>query len=471
MSDENTLLIALANIVGEQNVRTGEDQRAFLMDWRGRYEGHALCTVLPSTTEEVSELVKLAVVEKIDVFPQGGNTSLCYGTVPESSGTAIVLALSRLNKVREVDAIGNVMVVEAGTILASVHDAANSHNRQFPLHLGSEGSAQIGGLIATNAGGTGAVRYGPIRDLIYGVEAVLPDGSIVNALRALKKDNTGYDLKHLMIGSEGTLGVVTAASLKLFPMMNHRVNAWLSIKDPSAALTLFSRLQQAFDTSILAYELLNDAQIELVLNNVERTRIPFDQVPEWSILLELGAVSNDVPLYASLESVLEQAFEDGLIDDAAIAQNSSQSDDFWHVRHSVSEANKVAGMGLTHDVALPISRVPDFISQANHFLTSNYPTCLPVIVAHMGDGNVHMIAFFTHQAFSEFDGDTISKEIMLGLHDICMALDGTFSAEHGIGKKLNNELRRLLSSSEYDAMRAIKNALDPEGRMNPGVIF
>lgn len=471
MSDDQTLLATLADIVGEQNLRTGKDQSGFLTDWRGRYEGHALCTVLPASTQEVSEIVKLAVAEEIDVFPQGGNTSLCYGTVPESAGTAIVLALSRLNKIREIDPLGNVLVVESGAILASVHEAANDHNRQFPLHLGSEGSAQIGGLIATNAGGTGAVRYGSMRDLVYGVEAVLPDGRIVNALRALKKDNTGYDLKHLFIGSEGTLGVVTAASLKLFPVMNLKVHAWLSIKDPTAALNLFSRLQQEFDTSILAYELLNGAQVELVLAHVERTRIPFDQVPEWSILLELGAVSQDVPLTATLEGVLEQAFENGLIDDAAIAQNSSQAGDFWHVRHSVSEANKVAGMGLTHDVALPISKVPDFISQSNRFLTDNYPTCRPVIVSHMGDGNVHMIAFFTHEGFERLDGDTISKEIMLGLHNICMALDGTFSAEHGIGKKLNGELRRLLSSSEYDAMQAVKNALDPNNRMSPGVIF
>lgn len=470
------MLEALASIVGERGLLVdGKDMDPFVTDWRGRMKGKALAVVSPATTQEVSAVVALAASQGQPVFPLGGNTGLCFGAVPLSPAQdkpGIVLSLRRMNRIRAIDRDDNVANVDAGVVLADLHTAAAGVGRAFPLHLGSEGSAQIGGLISTNAGGTGVLRYGPMRDLVAGLEVVLADGRVLDDMAALRKDNTGYMLRHLFVGAEGTLGVVTGAALRLHPRMESASHAWVSVASPAAAVSLLSRLRDCADPYIQAFELLSASQIELVMKHVERARNPFPAVPQWSLMIELGSVDADARLDETMEAVLAGALEEGLALDAVVAASSAQAEEIWAVRHSVSEANKKEGIGIVHDVAVRTSDVAAFIAEADRVAAARFPQAVPQVVCHLGDGNVHYILMFP-RAFWETvsDPDGLALEIEGAVHDVARRFRGTFSAEHGVGRKLTSELSRLADPLRYELMGRVKALLDPRDLMNPGVLL
>ncbi|SME97456.1 FAD/FMN-containing dehydrogenase [Tistlia consotensis] len=471
MSDQT--IERLRGRLGDRGLLTEPAAMApFLTDWRGREEGRALCVALPASTEEVAAVVAIAAAAGLPLFPQGGNTGLCYGAVPRGgAGPGIVVALQRMNRIREIDRAANVMTVDAGVVLDAAHAAAAEVGRQVPLYLGSQGSAQIGGLISTNAGGTGVIRYGPMRELVCGLEVVLADGRVLCDLEALKKNNTGYDLKQLFIGAEGTLGIVTGAALRLHPAMAADAHAWVALATPADALSLLSRLQDRFDTAILACELLSRSEVDLVLAEVERTRCPFAETPPWTLMIELGSADPEAPLGERLQDLLATALEDGLALDAMVAASRSQAEDIWRVRHSVSEANR-AGFGLTHDVAVRVSKVPAFIAAADRLLAERFPDAVPVVVAHLGDGNVHYIAMFQHAYWRGLnDPKATVAEVQTRLHDLAAGFGGSISAEHGIGRKLTGELARLGDPLRYELMAGLKRLLDPDDRLNPGVLL
>jgi FAD/FMN-containing dehydrogenase len=470
------VLDALRAIVGEKGLITDEgEMRPFVTDWRGLRQGKALCVVLPASTQEVSEVVALCARNGQPVFPLGGNTGLCYGAVPESGRVdrpGIVLSLRRMNRIREIDAASGLATVDAGVVLGVLHEAAEGVGRQFPLHLGSEGSAQIGGLISTNAGGTGVVRYGPMRDLVAGLEVVLADGRVLNDLAGLRKDNTGYMLRHLFIGAEGTLGVITGAVLRLHPQTPNTGHAWVAVKGPESAVALLTALQGRAGSSIQAFELVSASQFELVRRHVGGVRFPFAEIPAWSVLIELGSEDATTALGAILEEVLEGFLADGRAEDAIIAASSQQAADFWHVRHSVSEANKKEGIGIVHDVAVRSSDAAAFIAAADKVAAARFPQAKTQVVCHLGDGNVHYLLMFQREFWNALpDRDAFALEVERAIHDAGAAFNGTFSAEHGVGRKLTEELARLADPLRLELMGKVKALFDPQNLMNPGVLL
>lgn len=470
------MLEALERIVGQNGLIADRvELEPWLTDWRGRRRGRALCMVSPNSTAEVSAVAALCAAERQPIFSIGGNTGLCYGAVPESADhdrPGILLSLRRMNRVRSLDRASNIATVEAGIVLGDLHAAAERVDRQFPLRLGSEGSAQIGGLISTNAGGTGVVRYGPTRDLVAGLEVVLADGRVLNDLVALKKDNTGYLLRELFIGAEGTLGIVTAAAVKLFPKTPNSAHAWVAVPSPAAAVDLLASFQDGAGPYIEAFELLSASQIRLVQRHIERSRIPFADTPEWSVMIELAAVDPGTALGEMLETLLGSGLASGTVSDAAIASSTQQAATFWHIRHSVSEANKKEGVGIVHDIALRTSDVPAFIERAEALAAERFPQAVTQVVSHLGDGNVHYILMFPHSYWAAMPNDEdFALEVERALHDVAAALGGTFSAEHGIGRKLTEELHRLADPVRYELMGRIKQTIDPMNLMNPGVLF
>ncbi len=351
--------------------------------------------------------------------PQGGNTGLCQGAVPSARDRTIVIGLRRLDAVREIDKASNIIVAEAGLTLVAAHDVASTVDRRIPLHLGSEGSAQLGGLASTNAGGTGALRYGPMRDLVCGIEVVLPDGQVLSDLKALRKDNTGYDLKNLFIGAEGTLGIITAIALRLQPILRSSGHARIGLQDLDAAVSILTGLQDRFDTAVQAVELLSGSQVDVVLQHIPRSRHPLESRPEWSLLVELGSADPVAELNQALEEWLAEQFETGTIVDAFIAQSHAQAEDIWHLRHSVSEANKVHGHSLSHDIAVRPTLVPELIRRASAAVHEICPKSKILIVSHIGDGNIHFIVHFTHDQWSAFEEDAVvSARIMKIIHDV-----------------------------------------------------
>lgn len=447
----------------------------WITDWRERRRGKALCVVLPASTSEVAAVVALCAAQGQPVFPIGGNTGLCYGAVPESrkpDKPGIMLSLRRMNRIGAIDRVTGVATVEAGVVLADLHQAAAAAERQFPLQLGSEGSAQIGGLISTNAGGTGVVRYGPMRDLVAGLEIVLPDGRVLSDLAALRKDNTGYMLRHLFIGAEGTLGIITGAALRLHPQTRNTAHAWLSVASPDAALSLLSALQERAGSCIQAIELMSAAQLELVRRHARHARFPFAHIPAWSVLVELGSEHPGMALDDILVDVLGILMEAGEVTDAVVAASEQQAAAFWHIRHSISEANKSEGVGIVHDVAVRPSDVPAFIAQADECAARHFPESRSQVVCHLGDGNVHYILMFQRSFWSALnDQEAYALEIERAIHDVAVGLGGTFSAEHGIGRKLTTELSRLADPLRYELMAGVKRLFDPNELMNPGALL
>jgi FAD/FMN-containing dehydrogenase len=426
--------------------------------------------VLPSTTEQVAAVVRLCAAAGVPVVPQGGNTSLFEGAVPQAQGEpAVVISLARMRRIRSIDVANNSMVVDAGCVLASIQAAAAAEGRLYPVSLGAEGSCQIGGNIATNAGGTGVLRYGNTRDNVLGLEVVLPDGRIWDGLYRLRKNNTGFDLKHVFIGSEGTLGVITGATLKLHPLPSAHATAWLALPSPEAALDLLGRFQQRAGGSLSAFEMVNDVQLRIVLEHVAGRRAPVDPAHPWHVLVELADTGGEAVLVDALQDVLAQGLDAGLVLDAAVASSGAQRAAWWEVRHSVSEGNKKAGMGINTDPAVPVSAVPAFIEQATEAARRILPGAPIIVVAHLGDGNVHFIPQASFEQWRRFENaDAVAHEVKHAVNEVAHALGGTFSAEHGIGQVLVEEMRLFKPAVELDLMRGIKRLIDPQDLFNPG---
>lgn len=467
------LIAALRAVVGAAGVLTDVAETApFLTDWRDRSTGSAAAVVLPETTAQVAEVVRLAAAAGRPVYPQGGNTGLCCGAVPSGADDGIVLGLHRMSRIRRLDRADDAIVVDAGVVLSAVHEVAARIDRIFPLHLGSEGTAQIGGLVSTNAGGTNALRYGTARDLVYGLEVVLADGSVLDDLAPLRKRTTGYDLKHLFMGAEGTLGIVTGASLRLYPAIRAEAHAWAAVATVDAAVATLAALRDRFDTAVLACELLSREQVALVLRHIPGTRAPFPRLPEWSVLIELGSADPGLDLAAPLEDHLGGRIEAGAVDDAVVARSLAQSSGFWRLRHSVSEANKRAGHGLTHDVCLRVSSLPRFMDDCAALLRERFPAARPVVTCHLGDGNVHYIVMFPDAAWRALaDPDAVEDAVRTAVHDVVAAHGGAFSAEHGIGRKLVRELAQRSDPGRYASFLSLKRAFDPGFVLNPGVVL
>jgi FAD/FMN-containing dehydrogenase len=466
-----TLLTELRTLLEDSAVLTEQaDMAGFTEDWRGRYRGPALCVAMPSTTEEVAAVVRACVAHRTPVVPQGGNTSLCGGSVPGTDGTPpVIVSLRRMRRVRHVDAVNNSMEVEAGCVLAAVQQAAVEVDRLYPVSLGAEGSCQIGGNIATNAGGTGVLRYGNTRDNVLGLEVVLPDGAIWDGRYLLRKNNTGLDLKHLFIGSEGTMGIVTAATLKLHPLPRARSVAWVAPASPAAAVTLLGLVQSRCGSMLSAFELINGEQLRMVMEQLPDRRAPLGGTHDWHLLIELSGSGDDATLDQLLQDVLAEAADTELVHDAVIAASGAQQAALWEVRHSVSEANKKAGVGLTTDCAVPISAAPEFIVKATEAVRALVPGLPVLIVAHLGDGNVHFIPFFGWAEWeAAADRDALGQRLKHAVNEVAHALKGTFSAEHGIGRTLIPEMAHFKSPVELSMMRLLKRQFDPLNLFNPG---
>ena len=460
-------LAELGRIVGAARVLiSAADVASFCTDWRGRYTGKATCVVLPGTTEEVSAVVRICAAAGTAIVPQGGNTGLCGGATP--TGGEVVIVLTRLNRIRAVDADNNSITVEAGCTLHAVQQAAQEIDRLFPLSLAAEGSATIGGNLATNAGGVQVLRYGNARELTLGLEVVLADGRVWNGLRALRKDNTGYDLKHLFIGAEGTLGLITAATLKLFPRPRTQAVAWVAVPDPAAAVSLLGRLRDAAGDNVTAFEIVGRPALELVLRHIPDARDPLAGKPAWQVLIELSGTRDD--LAATLEQALQSAAEEGVVDDAAVAASEAQAAALWALRENVSEAQKIEGVSIKHDIAVPVSRIAGFIARADAALLVAFPQVRIVCFGHIGDGNLHYnLSRPDAQSNAGFIARTESVNRIV--HDLVHELGGSISAEHGLGQLKREEVLRYKSGTEMDMMRAVKQALDPRGLMNPGKLL
>jgi FAD/FMN-containing dehydrogenase len=465
LAEELRVLLGAQAVLGPE-----EDLSRYTEDWRGRNRGPAACVVLPSSTDQVAAVVRAAARAGVPVVPQGGNTSLCGGAVPAVNGTPpVVLSLARMRRVRAIDAANHSMDVDAGCVLADVQQAAAEAGCLYPVSLGAEGSCQIGGNIATNAGGTGVLRYGNTRDNVLGLEIVLPDGQVWDGLQRLRKNNTGLDLKHLFIGSEGTLGIITGATLKLHPLPTAHAVAWLAPQDPQAALAILNLFQSTSGAALSAYEMLDAGELGFVLEHMPGRRAPLDPGHPWHVLVELADTGTDALLAEAMEQVLATATERGLLRDAAIAASGAQREAMWQVRHSVSEANKKAGIGLSTDSAVPVSAVPEFLRRATDAVRAIVPDLKVITVAHLGDGNVHFIPFFSFGQWQALvDPDAMTLRIKHAVNEVAHALGGTFSAEHGIGEALTAEMAHFKSPVELALMRGIKRLLDPRNLLNPG---
>lgn len=437
-----------------------------LVEWRDRWQGNTPFLALPKTPQDVAAVIGICAEAGVPITPQGGNTGLVGGQIPLGE---ILLSTERLRTIRDIDAFDDVIVAEAGVTLAAVHEAALEKGRRFPLDLASEGSATIGGVVSTNAGGTAVLRYGNTRDLVLGLEAVLPNGEIWNGLKRLRKDNTGYDLKQLLIGAEGTLGVVTAASLKLFPVLVSRATAIAAVDTPQAASQLLVRAKDAAGGAVEAFELMGRRGIEFVLKNIAGQRDPLSEVHPWYVLIELAS-GEPGAAEAAMERLLGQALDDGLIRDAAVAQTKAQAKAFWSIRENQSPGQKPEGATWKHDVSVPVSRVPEFLDQATARMEALVPGARVTAFGHMGDGNIHYDVIrpdggddAVHSALRA-DGSRI-------VHDIVASMGGSISAEHGLGSMKTEEARRYKSPVEVAALTAIRQSLDPKRIMNPRVLF
>ncbi len=464
------LVERLKAIVGERGLVPAAEQAPFVTDWRDQYHGKAAAVVRPATTEEVAEVVALLAAQRIAMVPQGGNTSLCGASVPDASGAQVVINLSRMNRVRAVDPDNNTMTVEAGCVLANLQQEADRHDRLFPLSLGAQGSCEIGGNLSTNAGGTGVLRYGNTRELVLGLEVVLPDGQVWNGLRGLRKDNTGYDLKHLFVGAEGTLGIITAAVLKLFPKPRSQETALVAVESPAAAVRLLGKLRESCGERVTGYELMARVCIDLVMRHMPGTSDPLGARHDWYVLVELSDSSEGPALAQVLERALERGVEAGLVVDAAIAASQAQRSALWKLREDIAEAQKLDGPSVKHDVSVPVSRVPQLIEQAGAALEARFPDIRIVAFGHVGDGNIHYnCSKAERQEAAAFFAE--APQVNRIVYDTVAALGGSISAEHGLGALKREEIRRYKSALELDLMRAVKRTLDPHGLMNPGKVL
>ena len=459
-----------AALLGPKGVITDpEDIAPWLTDWRGRFHGAAAAILQPSSTQEVAAIVSLAAELRVPLVPQGGNTSMVGGATPPQDGSALILSLRRMNRIRSLSPEDNLAICEAGVILSTLHDAAEEVGRRFPLSLGAKGSATIGGLISTNAGGTQVLRHGTMRALVEGLEAVLPDGSILNGLEALKKDNRGYDLKQLLVGAEGTLGIITAASLRLVPAIAARAVAWVGVASPADALALLRLTEARLGDSVEGFEIIADDGLGHVLSHIPGTRCPIETRTPWHVLIEVDHADLLPPSPEErLETALAEALTQGIAIDAAIAVNEAQAATFWRLRESLSEAERAQGPALQFDISVPVARMPAFMIDTAAAAERTFPGTTASSFGHLGDGNVH---FHVRAPKGTTDGPAWiaadGKAINAFVHDAVAAAGGSISAEHGIGQMKRAELGRLASPARLHALRAIKAAFDPLGLMNP----
>ena len=465
------LLPALVDALGPAGVVTAaRDVAPYVTDWTGSLHGHAPAVLCPSTTAQVSDAVRLCVEAGVALVPQGGNTGLSGGGVPDTSGTQVVLSVRRMRGVRQVDPVGDTMTLEAGVVLAAAQQLAGAAGRLFPLSLGSEGSCTVGGTISTNAGGTAVLRYGMMRDLVLGLEVVLPDGRVWDGLRVVRKDNTGYDLKQLFIGAEGTLGIVTAAVLRLFPSTPRRATAWVALAQVDDAVGLLSLLRERAGERLTTFELVSGEALDLVLVHLPGARSPFRETHPWHGLVELAAPAGAADLGETLESALGDAVGHGLVLDAVVAAGPVERAALWLLRDGISEAHRMEGPSLKHDVAVPIGDLPAFVSHTGERLRGWLPGIRLVTYGHVGDGNLH------YNISGPADADpaellTRRDEVAGIVYEEVASLGGSVSAEHGLGTTKRDAAAALQGPVERDLALALKHALDPAGLMNPGKVL
>jgi FAD/FMN-containing dehydrogenase len=458
-------------IVGEAYaLRDASDIEPFLIEPRDKFGGRTLLVLRPSNADEVSAILKLATETGTAVVPQGGNTGLVGGQIPDGSGNQIILSLSRLNKIRSIDPAGNLAIVEAGVVLQKLQEAAAQEGRLFPLSLGSEGSCQIGGNLSSNAGGTAVLAYGNTRELCLGVEVVLPTGEILNDLRTVKKDNTGYDLKDLFVGAEGTLGIITAAVMKLFPLPKGKGVAYVGLSSPDNALQLLNMAQSHAGAALTGFELMPRIGVEFSVAHTEGVRDPLQEPHNWYVLVDISSSRSAEDARETIEAILTEAFEAGLVDDATIAESTAQEKSFWHMREAMSHAQKPEGGSIKHDISVPVATIPQFIREADAAVLDLIPGARIVSFGHMGDGNLH---YNISQPIGADKQVFLDRwvEVNKRVHDIVRAYNGSISAEHGIGQLKRQELSETKSPVALDLMRRIKKSFDPAGIMNPGKVI
>ena len=471
MPFDSTLMSRLQEIVGAVHCITDASSMApYLHEERGLYTNSAAAVVVrPASTAEVAAVVEACANADVSIVPQGGNTGLCGGATAREDGSQVIVSLGRMKKVRAIDPINFNITVEAGCILADIQRTAADHNSLFPLSLAAEGSCQIGGNLATNAGGINVLRYGNARDLVLGLEVVLPDGRIWNGLKSLGKDNTGYALRHWFVGAEGTLGIITAAVLKLFPRPTETSTALCALIDLESATKLLNLARALSGDAVTAFELIPRTGLEMCANHIAGVTDPFAAPYAWYVLIELSTSRPDAAIRPSFDAVLEKAFEDGLIADAVIAESLDQSQSLWRIRESIPEAQKHEGGSIKHDVSVPVSRVPEFITKGTDIIANQFPGARPVPFGHLGDGNIH---FNISQPIGTDKAAYLARwtEMNRAIHDLVVSMDGSFSAEHGIGKLKVEEMRHYKDPVELDLMARIKRAIDPKNLMNPGKV-
>lgn len=447
-----------------------DDVAPFLVDFRQLYRGATPLVLRPASTAQVAALLKICHQESVGVVPVGGNTSYCGGATPGTGNDEVVMSMARMRQVRRIDPMNYALIAEAGCVLAQIQAAADAADRLFPLSLGSEGSCQLGGNLSTNAGGTAVLHYGMMRDLVLGLEIVLPDGTVVDGLKALRKDNTGYDWRNLFIGAEGTLGIITAAALKLFPKPVSMATALIAVRDPAAAVALLASLKASTGDCVTTFELMPRIALELVFKHIARTTDPFERRYEWYVLAEATTSRNDERLRTWIEAALEKALDETLVFDAVFAENSAQRAGLWRMREHIPEAQKLEGASIKHDISVTTPDLPAFIVAATAAILHIVPQARMVTYGHLGDGNLHF------NVSEPLTGDRAAFEsaapaINRAVDDLVTKYRGSISAEHGIGRLKREQLAHYKSKAELDLMRSIKRAIDPKGIMNPGKVL
>ena len=467
-TDTDPLIAQLVEIVGAVNVLSSGDLSAYEVDWRKRSRGKALAVVRPASAAQVAAIVKACANAKVSIVAQGGNTGLVGGSIPDDSGHQVVLSLQRMSAVRSVDAANLTMTVEAGCILQTVQDTAEKAGFLFPLSLAAEGSCTIGGNLATNAGGTQVLRYGNARELCLGLEVVTAQGEIWHGLSGLRKDNTGYDLRDLFIGSEGTLGIITAATLKLYPLPTARLTAWAAVPSMQHAVTLLGLAQQHLGSGLTGFEVMGQFALSLVAKHYPQQRVPLWQGAPYCVLLENSDFESETHARSQFEKLLETAFENGCVTDAVVAENLTQAKALWHIRESIPLAQANEGLNIKHDISIAVSRIPEFVSTTDALLQSAIPGVRLVNFGHLGDGNLH----YNVQAPGDSEAQAFLRDceaqVNTIIYDSVAHFDGSISAEHGVGSLKLDKLEHHKSPVALGMMRAIKQALDPQGVMNPG---
>jgi len=464
-------LQALRDIVGPEGyLDQPSDLEPYLVDHRKLHRGVTPLVLRPNSTAQVAAILSQCYAAGVAVVPSGGNTGYCGGATPSADGSQVVVSLSRMRKIRSVDALNYTLTCEAGCVLAEIQRAAEAADRFFPLSLGSEGSCQIGGNLSTNAGGTAVVRYGMARSLVLGIEAVLPDGRILDGLRSLRKDNTGYALRDLFIGAEGTLGIITAATLKLYPRPQTVVTALVALQSLENAIALLAQLRTASGDSVVTYEVMPRIVIDFELKYLKGINDPFDRKHDWYVLVEIQSARVDAELAAAIENCLGAAIEADLISDAVVAQNEAQRTAFWRMREQIPDGEKLAGASIKHDVSVPITDIPALVKEGSAAMLKLVPNGRVVSFGHLGDGNLHF-NLCEPEGGDRASFTALTPQVNRAVHDIVAKYRGSIAAEHGIGQLKRDELAHYKSAVEMDVMRAIKKALDPKGLMNPGKVL